>query len=202
MSLSLAPKKGVSLTVIANDKLSAYSASPYKIYQLSQGSPNVPGVKSLLFSGSGAYNSAVLSTSVGTSVIIQGGERNLYYATGTGPVIPEVLGVEATQATPGTLNATGALTGALILGGIVTSTTAAAVVATLDTGTVMDAVVDSAALNDAFFWSAIATGANSFTVTAASGHTIVGSGVVATVTSGRFLTRRSAAATWVTYRLS
>lgn len=203
MSLSLAPKKGVSLTVIANDKLSAYSASPYKIYQLSQGSPNVPSVKSLLFSGSGAYNSAVLSSSVGTSVIIQGGERPVYYATGTAPAIPEALGLENVQGTPGTLNATGTLTCALILSGIVTSSTAAAVVATVDTGTAMDAALDSAAINDAVFWSAINTGgSNAFTVTAASGHTLVGSGVVALSTSARFLSRRTAAATWVTYRLS
>jgi hypothetical protein len=38
-------------------------------------------------------------------------------------------------------------------------------------------------------------------VTADSGHTLVGSGVVAANTSGRFLTRRTAANTWITYRL-
>ena len=58
------------------------------------------------------------------------------------------------------------------------------------------------AVNDSFDWSAIATGANSFTVTASTGHTIVGSGVVATVTSGRFRTRKTAANTFVTYRLA
>jgi uncharacterized protein YaiE (UPF0345 family) len=77
------------------------------------------------------------------------------------------------QPTPGTLNATGTLTAALILGGIVTSTTAAAVTATLDTGTVCDAAL-TMAVNDSFDWSVIQHGANSFTVTAATGHTIVG----------------------------
>lgn len=103
----------------------------------------------------------------------------------------------------GTLNATGTLTAALIDNGIVTSTTAAAVVATVDTGTAMDtALAHRVAIGESIAWSAIATGANSFTVTAAAGHTLVGSGVVATGTSGRFLSSRSAANTWVSYRLA
>jgi len=106
------------------------------------------------------------------------------------------------QPTPGTLNATGTLTAALILGRIVTSTTAAAVTATLDTGAVMDAA-GTFAIGDSFDWNAIATGANAFTVTAAaSGHTVVGTGAVATATSGAFRTVKTAAATFVTYRIS
>jgi hypothetical protein len=75
------------------------------------------------------------------------------------------------------------------------------VTATLDTGTVSDAAFDLA-IGDGFDWSAIATGANAFTVTAAAGHTIVGSGVVATLTSGHFRTVKTAANTFTTYRLS
>ncbi len=84
-----------------------------------------------------------------------------------------------------------------------TSSTAAAVTATLDTGTVMDTVIDMS-VNEAFLWSAINTGgSNAFTVTAAAGgHTLVGNGAVAANSSGRFLTRRTAANTFVTYRIS
>lgn len=107
------------------------------------------------------------------------------------------------QGAPGTLNATGTLTAALVAAGIVTSTTAAAVTATVDTGTAMDtALAATVAIGDGFEWSAIATGANAFTVTAAATHTLVGSGVVATATSGRFFSKRTAANTWVTYRLA
>jgi hypothetical protein len=75
------------------------------------------------------------------------------------------------------------------------------VVATLDTGAIMDAA-GTFAVNDAFFWSAINTGSNSFTVTAAaSGHTVVGAGAVASATSGRFMTRKTAANTFVSYRI-
>lgn len=107
------------------------------------------------------------------------------------------------QGTAGTLNATGTLTAALIATGIVTSTTAAAVVATVATGTAMDTALASlVAIGDGFEWSAIATGANSFTVTAAADHTLVGAGLVPTVTSGRFFSQRTAANTWVTTRLA
>jgi hypothetical protein len=52
-------------------------------------------------------------------------------------------------------------------------------------------------------WSAIKVGANAFTLAAAaSGHTIIGTLAVATATSARFRSRRTAAETWVTYRLS
>ena len=115
--------------------------------------------------------------------------------------------VVKTQGTPGALNATGTLTAALVATGIVTSTAAAAVVATVDTGTAMDtALAAEVAIGDGFEWSAINTHAtNAFTVTAATGHTLVGSGVVDTDAvgggSGRFFSKRTAANTWVTYRL-
>lgn len=111
---------------------------------------------------------------------------------------------ERVQPAPGALNATGALTTALIRGGIVTSSTAAAVVATLDTGTVTDAALtgdNAVAVDDSWEWSVINTGPNTFTVTAATGHTLVGAGAVATATSARFLTRKTAANTFVTYRI-
>jgi hypothetical protein len=201
MSVRLSPSKGATITVAASDKLTVYSPSAYKVFQLTAGSPNIPAAKSLLFSGSGSYTSSAFSNA--TQVTIAAGDSVLFYASGGAPSIPESLGLESTQAAPGTLNATGTLTAALMLGGIVTSSTAAAVTATVDTGTAMDTALDSAAVNDAFFWSAINTGGtNAFTVTAATGHTLVGSGAVANSTSGRFLTRRTAAATWVTYRLS
>lgn len=121
------------------------------------------------------------------------GSGQVLSSTGTGAVIRP-------QGAPGALNATGALTAALILGGLVTSTTASAVTATLPTGAVMDAAVQIE-IDDAIEWSAINTGSNAFTVTAAaSGHTVVGEGAVAAGTSGRFLTRKTAANTFVTYR--
>lgn len=136
-----------------------------------------------------------------TTLEINGGAGETFFSYGISPAISEILAAQY-QAAPVALNATGDVTAAAIFGGIVTSTTAAAVVGTIPTGAVMDAA-SNLAVGDSFDWSVIATGANSFTVTAAaSGHTLVGSGVVATVTSGLFRTRKTAASTFITYRLS
>lgn len=200
MSTLLLPNQAVTLTVAASDKLATWSTSRYLVTK-SIGYPNVPATVSTVYDASGANTTAAFSAA--TSVTIQAGATPLYYMTGTGPVVSEQYNLDAAQGSPGALNATGTLTAALILGGIVTSSTAAAVTATLDTGAVMDAVTDLAA-DTGFYWSAINTGgANAFTVTAAaSGHTIVGAGAVAASTSGRFLTRKTAADTFITYRLA
>lgn len=191
MSLTLpfgAPKIA---TVPAGARVAAYSDGEYTVTELRNGDTlRVP-----LFSGTGAFTSAALASA--TRVEFSGGSyMPLYYSVGTDAFITEL----PTQGDPGTLNATGALTAALLSTRIVTSTTAAAVTATLPTGAVMD-LASSFVIGDSFDWSAIATGANAFTVTAAAGHTVVGAGAVATGTSGRFRTRKTAADTFVTYRI-
>jgi hypothetical protein len=194
-SVTVPPFGTLSVAVAASAKVAAYSVGPYTVDQV-VGFPNEPPSNQNLFNGLGASLSAAF-TLAGTAVI----------NAGAYPVLVNV-GIAANvferpnfQPTPGTLNATGALTALLILGGIVTSTTGAAVAATLDTGTVMDTSA-TFAIGDSFDWSVINTGANTFTVTAAAGHTIVGVAAVATVTSGRFRTQKTAANTFVTYRLS
>lgn len=109
---------------------------------------------------------------------------------------------ELQQGTPATLNATGTLTAANLTSGIITSTTAAAVAATLPLATAMDTALPTFGANDAFDFSVIATGANAFTVTTNTGWTLVGVMVVATVTSGRFRARKTAAGAWTLYRLA
>ena len=129
------------------------------------------------------------------------GYAPVYYNVGLTPTSIKAID-GAYQATPGTLNATGTLTAALILGRIVTSTTGAAVAATLDTGTVMDAAA-TFAIGDSFDWTVINTGGNTFTVTSpGASHTIVGVAAVVTVTSATFRTLKTAAATFITYRLA
>lgn len=190
------PGFAASFTIAASDKLATYSMGDYTVTK-TVGYPNVPSTETTVFSGSGANTTSAFSAA--TVVTIAAGDHPVRYETGTGPVIYDRANY---QGDPGALNATGTLTASLILGGIVTSSTAAAVTATLDTGAIMDAVIDMD-IGDAFDWSAINTGgANAFTVTAAaSGHTLVGAGAVAASTSGRFRTRKTAADTYITYRL-
>jgi hypothetical protein len=186
-----------TITIPATESIAVYTRGTASVYR-EVGYPNVPATKDLIGTVTneqtvfGAYAS-------GATIIVEAGAAQVEYSVGVGPVTESILGT-IEQSTPGVLNATGALTAAMMVSRIVTSTTAAAVAGTMPTGTVMDAALDFA-IDDSFDWSVIATGANAFTVTAAAGHTIVGVAVVATVTSGLFRTRKTAANTFVTYRI-
>jgi len=108
------------------------------------------------------------------------------------------------QPTPTALTATGTLTVAQLLTRIITETSATAVTATLPTGTLMDGGMPAGiAANESFDWTIVNLGSASGAVTVAAGtaHTVVGSMSVPISTSATFRSRRTAANTWVTYRL-
>jgi hypothetical protein len=199
MSSQIVPPWGqLTVTVPASSKVATYGqVDEYTVNQII-GYPNQPSSQGNLFTGSGGFTSSAFSTA--GSAVINAGAYPVLVNVGVTPVVFERLNGPY-QPTPGTLNATGTLTAALIMGGIVTSTTAAAVAATLDTGTVMDAAA-TFAVDDSFDWVVINTGGNTLTVTASSGHTIVGTATVVTVVSAVFRTRKTAANTFVTYRLA
>jgi hypothetical protein len=106
------------------------------------------------------------------------------------------------QPAPAAVNATATLTVANLKTGIITSTSALATDMTLPTGTDTQAGFNGTYDNFTFEWSVINTGLSLVRVLAGTAHTIVGSGSVVTGTSGRFASRRTAANTFVTYRLS
>jgi hypothetical protein len=110
--------------------------------------------------------------------------------------------VVGTQPAPAAVNTTATLSIANIQTGLITSTTAAAVDMTLPTGTLMDGGFTGSFNDMAIEWSVINTGPSAATLLAGASHTIVGSAVVAAGTSGRFTSRRTAATTWVSYRIS
>lgn len=197
-STIIQPGASKTFTVPASDKLATYSTANYQVIQTTSFA-NYPPSQSVLFSASGANTTSAFSAAA--TITISAGAAPVYYSGGTGAVVVERQPIYGYQTTPGTLNATGTLTVALVTGGIVTSTTAAAVAATLDTGALFDSTIDIA-VDESFEWVAINTGGtNAFTVTASTGHTIVGAGAVAASTSGRFRTRKTAADTFVTYRI-
>lgn len=197
-STIIQPYASATITVPASDKLATYSTANYQVVQTTS-FPNYPASNSVLFSSSGSNTTSAFTNAA--TITISAGAAPVYYSGGTGAVIVERQPIYGYQTTPGTLNATGTLTVALVTGGIVTSSTAAAVTATLDTGALFDAGIDIA-VDDSFEWVAINTGGtNAFTVTASTGHTIVGAGAVALSSSGRFRTRKTAADTFVTYRI-
>ena len=106
------------------------------------------------------------------------------------------------QPAPAAVNATATLTIANLKAGIITSTSAAATDMTLPTGTDTQAGFFETYDNFTFEWSVINTGPSLVRVLAGTAHTVVGSGSVATGTSGRFASRRTAANTFVSYRLA
>jgi hypothetical protein len=199
MSLKVNPFGKVEVTVPASGKISAVSKSPYKIYQKA-GYPNQPDTWGLLKAGAADEEYASAAFTPITVVRIEAGASEVFYNVGTDAVPVEKRGA-VNQPAPVALDSTGALTAAMIAAGIITSTTAAAVAGTVPTGTVLDAALQLN-IGEAIDFSVIATGANAFTVTAASGVTIVGAAAVATATSGRFRLRKTAAATYIIYRLS
>lgn len=106
------------------------------------------------------------------------------------------------QGTPATLNATGTLTAAQLNAGIITSTSAAAVAATLPLGTAMDTGNPTFGINSSLDFYFINTGVSTVTMTAATGFTIVGTATVLTLVSAHFRAVRTAAGTWVLYRMT
>ena len=194
-SATVSPYTSATVTVQGGNKLATYSNATYRIDSDTKYS-NQPQQTIKTFEGTGSYTTSAYA--IDTVVKVTAGAQPVLYSAGSSPSIIER---SSASATANGLNATGTLTVGLIQGGIVTSTTASAVTATLDTGAVMDSA-HTMAINDGFLWSAINTGSNSFTVTASSGHTIVGSGIVSAGTSGRFQTIKTATNTFTTYRLA
>lgn len=115
-------------------------------------------------------------------------------------------GAMGTQAAPTAKTGDATLTVAELLGGMITATKATAVAFTLPTGTLTDAgfLGGTASANQSFDWVVINLGSADGAVTVGQGadHTIVGNAVVAISTSARFRTRKTAANTYVTYRVS
>jgi hypothetical protein len=199
MSYNIVFSQGTAtVTVAAAESIAVQSYSPTSVFR-EVGFPNFPETQEL--QGVVEGTTTVFGPYAGgATIVIQAGASGAAYATGTSPVISD-SGKYQDQGAPGVLNATGTLTAAMILSGIVTSTSAGAVVATLDTGTILD-LASEFAIGNSFDWSVINTGPSTFTVTASAGHSIVGVGAVLTLISAVWRTRKTAANTFVTFRLS
>jgi hypothetical protein len=140
----------------------------------------------------------------------------LYYATDTGLLFFGASGAAAWSLCADMFNTQGAptaetttsvtLTIAKLLTRIITSTQTGAVAFTLPTGTLTDAGFGNGALpvGASFDWAIVNLGSSSGAVTvgAGTGHTVVGNMVVAISTTGQFRTRKTAANTYVTYRIA
>jgi hypothetical protein len=187
----------VTVTVPAGEKIAVQAYSSASVFQ-EVGYPNFPESQDLLqvvdntTYVSGAFTNA-------TSVTIQAGASGATYAVGTNPVISD-SGKFQSQDNPVAVNVTGPITAAALLGGIVTSTTVAAVDGTVPTGAVMEAASEWQ-VNDSVDWAVINTGPNVFDVVAAADHAVIRGAAVAAGQSGTWRTRKTAANTFVSYRI-
>lgn len=196
MLKSIAPYGAVEFSAPASDVIHVYSQDSAKVYTKGA-SPGA--VYALLATTVGGTEYASGALAAAATVKIEAGGRELFYNYGVAPAILQRRGFRG-QGTPGVLDASGDLTAAMILSGIVTSA-AATVAADLPTGTDLDAAIEME-IGDSFDWAVIKLGANAFTVTANTDHTVVGLMAVATTCSAIFRTRKTAAATYVTYAVA
>lgn len=192
-----------TVAVGAGESIAVASIAEAQVFEL-VGFPNYPVQQDLL--GLPSNNEIVVYgpfTNAAT-IQIQAGATVVLYNVGTAPSIPELIGVRS-GLSANALNTTAAATSAAMIAGItdglITTTTAAAVTLQLPTGAAMDAAMELA-VGDSFTWTVVNTGANAATVTnAGSGHNINGVAAVATTTSGTFLTVKTAADTFASYRM-
>jgi hypothetical protein len=201
------------ITIPAAESIAVYTKGTAKVYR-KVGYPNYPTQLSLL--GTVDDEQTVFgSYSSGATIVIESAEAHVYFEVGTAPIVQFTRVNQQVQVTPSAKTTAVTLTSAELLTGIITAThTAGATAAyTLPTGTLLDAAGEFA-VNDSFDWSLInlsAAAADTVTLTAGTGHTIVGGVIVQSAhastgtlygNSVRWRTRKTAANTFVTYRLS
>lgn len=110
------------------------------------------------------------------------------------------------QPAPTASNATATLTIAQILNRIITTAQTADIVLTLPTGALIDdtlvELVDTNRTNIGYDWNIINTSAFTTTIAAGIGNTVIGNTIVAANTSATMRTVRTAADTYITYRVA
>lgn len=203
----------VKLSVAASDKLAIFSKSPCKVY-LRAGYPNFPETWTLLQAVAAATEYVSSAFSAAGEVRIEAGAADVLYQAGTAALIVERRNVVA-QGAPTAMTTAASITSAGLLSGLITGTHAAGatVAYTLPTGALLDAALEIG-IGEAVDWSILnlsAAATDSITLTADTGHTIVGNPIVQSAhsttggiygNSARWRTRKTAADTFVTYRIA
>jgi hypothetical protein len=190
------------VTVPAGEKIAVQAYSPASVFQ-EVGYPNFPESQDLLtVVDNTTYVSAAFTNA--TSVTIQAGASGAYYSVGVAPDISN-NGNWQPQGDPANIADGGSMiaTAANVLTGIVTSTLTQARNLQLPTGTNLDLATEWA-IGDSFDVTFMTLGAFVMTITVNTDVTIVGSAVTAAAagSTARFRLRKTAANTFIAYRLS
>lgn len=205
MSNVIAVNGRATVIVPASESIAVYTQGQAQVSR-TLGFPNYPDQTTLL--GTVTNGQTVFgSYSSGATIVIEAtGALPVLYETGTAPVVQQWRLSTAVQGAPTDIadSASMVATAAALLSGIVTATPTTGRSIALPTGASMD-LASEFLVGDSIDWSLITLAAFALTITnAASGHTLVGSGATA-ATSGsaaRFRTRKTAADTFITYRLA
>jgi hypothetical protein len=203
MSYNIVFTQGTAtVSVPAGEKIVVQSYSPTSVFQ-EVGYPNFPETNDLLsVVENTTYTSAAFTNA--TTVIIQAGASGANYAVGVAPVISDdgnwqLQGAPADIADGGSMIATAAN----VLTGIVTSTLTQARNLQLPTGANLDLATEWA-IGEAFDCTFMTLGAFVMTITVNTGVTIVGAATTAATagSTARFRLRKTAADTFIAYRIS
>jgi len=212
MASIIYPNGTADITVAASSKLAVLSESPVNIYQ-QVGYANYPNSWTLLETTTANEQYITAAVTASTVFRVEAGPSQVLYEVGTSPNARDDVIVP--QGSPTALTTSATVTIAQLLTGIITGTHTAGATQTytLPTGTLTDAGV-TMAIGDSFDWVLInlsAAAADTVTVAAGTDHTVVGSMVVASAHSttgavygnaAQFRTRKTAANTFVTYRIA
>ena len=191
-----------TVAVPAGEKIAVQAYSPASVFQ-EVGFPNFPEANDLLTVVENAtYVSSAFTNA--TNVIIQAGASGAYYSVGVAPDINN-NGNWQPQGAPANIadGASMIATAANVLTGIITATPTAGRDVQLPTGANLDLATEWA-IGDSFDFSLITLAAFALTLTVNTGVTIVGAAATAGTAgaSARFRCRKTAADTFVVYRLS
>ena len=192
----------VTVSVPAGEKIAVQAYSPASVFQ-EVGFPNFPEANDLL---SVVENTTYVSSAFtnATNVIIQAGASGALYSVGIAPVINN-NGNWQPQGAPANIadGASMIATAANVLTGIITATPTEARNIQLPTGANLDLATEWA-IGDSFDFSVITLAAFALTLTVNTGVTIVGAAATAGTAgaSARFRCRKTAADTFVVYRIS
>jgi len=204
MSNIVAVNGRATVTVPANESIAVYTQGQAQVSRV-LGFPNYPDQTTLL--GTVTNGQTVFGTyASGATIVVESvGSQPVLWEVGTVPVVTQWRLNYQVQGAPTDIADGGSMiaTNAALLSGIVTATPTASRNVQLPTGANMDLGTEFL-VGDSIDWSLITLAAFALTITVNTGHTIVGAAATA-ATSGsaaRFRTRKTAADTFVTYRLA
>jgi len=205
MSNFLAPNGRSTVIVPATESIAVFTQGQAQVSR-TIGFPNYPDVTTLIGTVTNGQTVFGPYASGATIVVESVSAVPVFWEVGTAPVVTQGRTNIQVQVTPTVIADGGSMVFAPadLLSGLVTATPTASRNITLPTGAAMD-LASEFLVNDSIDWTLMTLAAFALTVVQnASGHTVVGSMATGAASGNvaRFRTRKTAADTFVTYRIA